>query len=309
MLQISVIQIIRSKTSTLAKQVFALAHKFRLFLLCALLFIFLGIVWYLFDNYKKTDPIMVSQEFLAKIAQGDIQKAKTFFGGRCPCTISGGWISYLIYKSGQEPNLAFLEGAHFSTGHICKGPEIPDSHDLQRKKCLVTIPLTFSGNDRLFFLPVKMAFGNTMEKSELLQFSDNPEKDWQKGFTLRLRPSISKGVIDHGVAAETKNANSSLASTYEKHSQDLVRLLGDEIAIFFTPADAGAVIRDDKTLLQQQEVEQILPRVYKVNVNLLLVQKNNTPYWSITQHKITGPILQIPNGNMMTLKEPAAKTI
>jgi hypothetical protein len=284
-------------------------HRFRLPLLCCFLLVAFGTGWYLFDNYKKTDPIMVSKEFLAKIAQGDIKTAKSYFGGRCACVIPGGWISYLIYKSGQEPNLAYLVGARFSMGDFCKKIEMPDSQDLQQKRCLVTIPITFSGDDRPFFLPVKMAFGKTIEESELLHFSHNPGKEWQKGFTLRLRPSISKGAIDHAAMSETMNANSSLLSNYEKQAQDLFRLLGNDVITFLPPADAGPVTRGDKTFLKQYEVEKLLPRVQKISISLLLVQKAGTPYWLVTQCKSTKPILQVVNGNLTALKEPIASSM
>lgn len=238
MIQNNIMQNISSKTSTIAKQIFALMHKFRLLLLCCFIFIASGAAWYVFDNYKKTDPVLVSKEFLAQIEKGDIKQAKSYFGGRCPCTVPGGWMSYLIYKSGQEPNLAFLVGTNFTAADFCKQLQAPNSNYPDRKRCLITVPITFLANDRPFFLPVPMAFGKTMNESELLYFSQNPGQEWHKGFTLRLRPSISKGAIDQPNAIEKINTNSTLLSTYKDHAQDLFRLLGNDIATFVPPADA-----------------------------------------------------------------------
>ena len=295
--------------STFAKQTLALMHKFRLLLLCSFFLVASGVALYLLDSYKKTDPVLLSKEFLTNIAQGNIKKAKSFFGGRCPCVIPGGWISYFFYKSGQEPNLAFLVGKRFSTGDFCKGKEEPDASDPHRKRCLITVPITFSGNDRPFFLPIKMSFGETMEESEFLNFLHNPNKEWRKGFTLRLRSSIAKGTVDQTVMSETIKTNSFPTPTYEKHLHDLARLLGNDIVTFLVPADAGSVVRDDKTLLKQQEVEQLLPRVNRINVRLLLIQKAGVPYWSITKCESKEPILQVGNGNLVALKDSLANSM
>ncbi len=293
-----------SQASDFVKRIFASLYKLRLLLFCCCLLVLSGIAWFYFDNYKENDPIYIAKEFLCSISKGDIKKAKSYFGGKCACLVPGGWVSYLLYKSGQEPNLAYLVGKNFPIENFCKGPEISEPQDPFTKLCRVTVPITFSEDTRPYFLPVKMAFGKTMDESEFLHFSNDPYKEWQKGFTLRIRPSISKGTINQPNNIETTNTNSAVLSTYEKNSQSLFRLLGDEVVSFLPPTDAGTVICSDKTFLKQKEIELLLPRIRNINLDLLLIRKPHKPNWQIMECKSTEAVLQVGNGSLAALKEP-----
>src|SRR6202042_1443822 len=102
---------------------------------------------------------------------------------------------YLIYVSGQEPNLACITGHQFS---IAGAKTTPITNDKQSfvpwekpEDRIVDVQVSFDPKIyQPLFLPLPMAYEKKMTEQELNQFLRDPDKDAWKGFTLRLRPSL-----------------------------------------------------------------------------------------------------------------------
>src|SRR5215472_16798140 len=63
------------------------------------------------QGFKKATPEREGVRFVTDLIRGNLSKIVRNFGGNtCRCPAKGGWGSYLVYQSGQEPNLAFLVG-------------------------------------------------------------------------------------------------------------------------------------------------------------------------------------------------------
>lgn len=168
-----------------------------------LLFILLAIIsastW--ISSLVFADPKDEAITFLTDIKSGKLAKTVKHFGGNaCRCPAKGGWGSYLIYQSGQEPNLAFLNGHEFEIGK-------PTSTKMQNTKSYlvpwerpedsaVDVPISFDPRRYApVFLPLPMAYGKKMTEAEFDKFLQDPDNDSWKGFTLRFRPSIRPGSI------------------------------------------------------------------------------------------------------------------
>lgn len=158
----------------------------------------------LFKSNSETDPLTTEREFIKTVEAGDYRNAVELFGGNaCNCPKKGGWVSYLIYSSAQEPNLAFLMGQSFSHGGEkvrpieSKAKETAVGNILPwqtPEDVVVDVDLKFNKGYEPLFLPLKMAYGHEMTKQEFDDFTRNPDQDAWKGFTLRLRKSIRPGV-------------------------------------------------------------------------------------------------------------------
>ncbi|MBX9667745.1 MAG: hypothetical protein K2X93_09015, partial [Candidatus Obscuribacterales bacterium] len=156
------------------------------------------------SSQSDSDPKDTATKFLNGIQQGDYKATVEMFGGNtCRCPKKGGWVSYLVYTSAQEPNLAFAMGRPFERGDMkITSVKHPNKNQITvipwQKPEDVVVDLDISFDDARYlplFLPLKMAYGIPMEEKEFHDFIDNPDKDCWQGFTLRLRPSIAEGTI------------------------------------------------------------------------------------------------------------------
>jgi hypothetical protein len=159
----------------------------------------IGSTWLTTNVYSP--PQVTATEFLAAVKQGNYVKAVRHFGSNaCRCPAKGGWVSYLIYKSGQEHNMAFMMGHPFDSG-------TPVSTQMKNSKqgllpwqkpedYAVDVPITFDAKQYMpYFLPLKMAYGQDMTEEEFNDFLKDPDKDAWKGFTLRFRPGLAPGTV------------------------------------------------------------------------------------------------------------------
>jgi hypothetical protein len=146
-----------------------------------------------------------AEKFLNAVQKGDYKGTVELFGGNtCRCPKKGGWVSYLVYASAQEPNLAFLMGRPFAIGKFTETPiKHPDKNHItvlpwqQPEDVIVDVDLSFDESRYApLFLPLKMAYGIPISETEFSKFTTNPDPDCWKGFVLRLRPSIAPGAIE-----------------------------------------------------------------------------------------------------------------
>ncbi len=159
----------------------------------------------MFSSSSTGDPKGTAAQFLEAVQRGDYKATAELFGGNtCRCPKKGGWVSYLVYASAQEPNLAFMMGRPFTVGTVKETPiKHPDKDHItilpwqQPEDVIVDIDLTFEeARYAPFFLPLPMAYGIPMTEADFTKFVRDPDIECWKGFALRLRPSIAPGSIE-----------------------------------------------------------------------------------------------------------------
>jgi hypothetical protein len=173
-----------------------LAYPVVLLVLCLLV----GGAW--FSMHVGSDPSTEAQTFMTDIQEGRVVHAVKQFGSNvCHCPAKGGWVSYLIYQSGQEHNLAFMLGHPAQLGAPHAAPVATDRPAIvpweRPEDYVVDYPVHFEKTIyQPYFLPLPLAYGKNMDLKEFQEFLKDPDKDSWKGFTLRLRPSLAAGAIN-----------------------------------------------------------------------------------------------------------------
>jgi hypothetical protein len=288
-----------------------------------LLFILLAIVsastW--IYSLAFADPKDEAITFLTDIKSGKLAKSVKHFGGNvCRCPAKGGWGSYLIYQSGQEPNLAFMTGHDFAMG---KPTSIPIANTKaylvpweRPEDFAVDVPVSFDPKQYTpVFLPLPMAYGKKMTEAEFDKFLQDPDNDSWKGFTLRFRPSIKPGSI----AAPTEPLPPEAATEFEalrkdgkkpeeekqppKDSTDdaIKAALGEDSTEYLHPKEAGPVVKTDGTVIPAEQIEARLPRLKSATLRLHVVRRGQIKDWTIYHFGLMNPIL-IENGKEIALK-------
>ncbi len=171
-----------------------------LLMIAVLLFVFV----LMFSGKGDADPKRCAEQFLQTVQQGDYKGTVQLFGGNtCRCPKKGGWVSYLVYASAQEPNLAFTMGKPFEFKNpvvspvVTKGKKNVSPLPWQKPEdVVVDLDISFDRERYMpMFLPLKMAYGIPMSKEEFDAFLRDPDKDCRQAFTLRLRPSLAPGTV------------------------------------------------------------------------------------------------------------------
>ncbi|MBC7997418.1 MAG: hypothetical protein IAF58_05725 [Leptolyngbya sp.] len=278
-------------------------------------------------NTVFVSPVEEAIAFLNNVKDGDLNRAVKRFGGNvCRCPAKGGWGSYLIYVSAQEPNLAFTVGRKFSIGTpVVHQVNKPTKHVVPWERpedTVVDVPIKFEPNDRPYFLPMRMAYGYRMSEEQLQNFVKDPDKDAFKGFYLRLRPSLEPGAILPKKGAISEEAELEFQALIkdktkllrkdkdqleierkqaEQQAQELREMFGDEAADYVEPKDAGRVIRPDGTMVPLPEVAQKLPRLKSCLVRLHVVRKGQLKDWTIFHFAVIANVLDLPDGKELKL--------
>lgn len=261
--------------------------------------------------------------FVRDVQRGSLTRSVRHFGGNtCRCPKKEGWSSYLIYASGQEPNLAFLLGHKFELGRP-KVQEIHKQHGYiipweRPEDFIVDIPITFNSKEYSpFFLPLPMAYGKKMSHAEFNSFLNDPDKDAWKGFTLRLRPSLGKGAValpkerpeeikanseaakEPGLEAQARsNAKDNpdekygLAANLSKGTVDsLKKMLGSDAFAYLQPKEAGKVMLETREEMSLSETESSLPKLKSATLRLHVVRRGQLKNWTIYHLALTDPVL------------------
>lgn len=354
------------------------------------LFILAIVLFTMMSGNGEPDAQTTAQKFLAAVQKGDYKGTVEMFGGNtCRCPKKGGWVSYLVYASAQEPNLAFLMGRPFKYDNLretaIKHPDknhvtlLPWQHP---EDVIIDLDLTFDeARYAPMFLPLNMAYGIPMTETEFESFVKDPDKDSRKGFALRLRPSIAPGAIERpesskGIeykptekeievnrseslsiddkrkllvvkskgksiplsdlkiekrttdeqkvervqseAAKSERVQSEAATSERKKSEsdeetddsfiyasveDAIREeLGDEVAQYLHPRDAGPVKLKDGTEMQEIDVEKQLPRLKSAKLRLHIVRREKLRRWTVYHMSILDPVVTLADGTVYPLK-------
>ncbi|CAN5214719.1 hypothetical protein BH11CYA1_BH11CYA1_17790 [soil metagenome] len=266
---------------------------------------FLIVLFQAFGADQPSDPRRHASLFVKHIQENDFAKVVEGFGGNvCRCPAKLGWVSYLIYGSGEEPNLACLMGHSFETA----APEVKAmKSDTKNYSMLdkpedyqVTIPLTFNSY-RPLFLPLDMAYGYDMTAEQFEKFLADPDADSWKGLTLRMRPSLKTGTVDQPEAsknlvnrqrAEQERAELKRSNQTKRPDQSALEaeLLG-EAARYNMPKDAGAVKQLDGTTLSKEAVVARLPRLKSARLRLHMVRRDPRQPFTVFHFVISDPVL------------------
>lgn len=293
-----------------------------------LMFLALGIVLAVFvhDNVG-ANPADTARSFMAAVQDAKYQEAVNQFGGNaCRCPAKGGWVSYLIYSSSQEPNLAFMVGQPFDY-KLGKAKSIEASDEAKKgsvpwqapEDVVIDVNLEFKDEYRPFFLPVFMAYGKDMSLQEYKSFLEDPDKEAWKGFTLRLRPSLTKGAIERPEASKgikykpTSPVRSDSKEDDEDSKddknyvyaplEDMIReTLGEEGVLYLHPRDPGNVIGEDGKPISVEQIEAELPRLKRANLRLHVVRRGQLKRWTVYHVAITEPILTNRDGIELPLE-------
>ncbi|MBP7861696.1 hypothetical protein KA183_08435 [bacterium] len=288
-----------------------------------LLLLVIGIVGTaLFWSNSAVDTANVSEAFLQAVEAGNYRKAVKQFGGNaCQCPAKGGWVSYLVYLSSQEPNLAFMMKHPFSTGEA-KSKAIPATVKSKTpipwevpEDFSVDVPIKFDKEYEPKFLPLKMAYGIIMKQAEFDQFLADPDKDSWQAFSLRLRPSLAKGVIDRpptsfGIEYHPKELaprkvsgeDSDDSFVYARVEDTLDELLTPEEKLYLHPKDAAGVVDDKGGALDFQKVEESLPKLMRCTLRLHVVRRGQLNKWTVYHFAILDPVFKTASGSELAFK-------
>jgi len=273
------------------------------------------------QSLTKVTPSREAVKFVRDISHGNLSKIVRNFGGNtCHCPAKGGWGSYLIYPSGQEPNLAFLVGRSFSYGNPTveylkqEHPTAPILPWEKAEDTAVDLKITFdAGTYTPYFLPLPLAYGKKISHKELLDFIADPNPDAWKGFTLRLRPGLKPGSIradESTIGIESKPDFRALEDLFTKGDQRkgaglerpnvdqkmIKDTLGESSTEFLTPTDAGDVIDDNGKIMSYSEVEKLLPRLSSVMLRLHVVRVGQMDEWTIFHFNVHDALVTTNDG-------------
>jgi hypothetical protein len=264
-------------------------------------------------------PVKYAKQFLNRLQDGDYKLAVTSFGGNlCRCPADLGWVSYLVYESNEDPNLAFTMGKRFVRGNIAfKKMQSAVGKDKQTllerpEDYEVDVPVSF---DPLiyapYFLPLDMAYGLPFKSTDLDNFLADPDRESWKSFSLRLRPSLAAGTvtmpaearaqIDSYVRDKKKREQEKAAGNHVEPSQsetarELVKeaLAESADSKYLKVKDASAVIAADGKQLSENEVAMRLPRLKSALLRLHMVRRDPVQPFTVFHFVVSDPVLLIP---------------
>src|SRR5438105_776611 len=134
------------------------------------------------------DPSAIGLQFLDDVKKGNLQHAVSLMDDNsCKCPPKGGYMSFLKYDSGMNPNMNFLAGAQFQNGGTTVN-HLPDPGSYvvpweRPESTDVTVAILM--DQPMYLLPVPMSFGEQMTEAQLREFSETYMKEVDKGLSLR----------------------------------------------------------------------------------------------------------------------------
>lgn len=265
--------------------------------------VFLAVVGLVFSGLgaSKPDPAPAAQKFLKHIQDDNYEAAVRDFGGNtCRCPAKLGWVSYLIYSSGEEPNLAFLMGRKFELGPIrvkkIESKVVAKTVLDKPEDFEVDVPLKFKeGVYQPYFLPIDLAYGHEISQTELENYLSDPDKEAWKAISLRLRRGIAAGSI-----AEPQETIERLSSDDENQAENVSaaqlarEIFGEEAGKYSQPADCGKVRKADGSYFSESELQTNLPRLSELELRLHMVRVDNRHPFTIFHFYLADPVLSVP---------------
>jgi len=279
----------------------------------AFILIFIGVACFVF--FAGRDGAAQQAEARAAVFVRHLKSAnyedtvKDFGGNTCRCPAELGWVSYLIYGSGEEPNLAALLGRDFVSGGMkCKKM----TSKAQIKTVLdkpqdyeVSVPISFAPGQGPWFLPLDTAYGYTIDKAAFDAFIANPDQKAWQGLTLRMRNDLSPTSCDISPAAQK------LITRNKKRMAELGiinQALGDNpkdpATRYITPRAPGLIeIAPGKTVpLSDPDLSQKLPRLASATLRLHMVRHDQIHPFTVFHFVLSDPVLEMANGERLVMR-------
>ena len=301
-----------------------------------LILLFIGIFLIVGFTALKTSPdedtpVRYAKRFLNRLQDGEYKLAVSNFGGNvCRCPADLGWVSYLIYESNEDPNLAFLMDRRFTCGAVTfkkmQSAVQEEKHNLTERPqdFEVDVPISFDPAIYApYFLPLDMAYGLPMKSTDLNNFLGDPDHDAWKFMTLRLRPSLAKGTItmpaeakeqiDSYVrdkkkreaerAADNASKSGNLINTADQTQSETAKNLVQQALAesadsnYLKVQDAGTVTAEDGRALDQESIAKRLPRLKSALLKLHMVRRDPTQPFTVFHFVVSDPVLLVPQTN------------
>jgi hypothetical protein len=257
---------------------------------------------------------------LRTLKAGNLEEATDMLGDNaCRCPPEGGWVALLKYEHGHEPSLAFLVGHPFDIGRARtmwvkdNTPsilpwEVPES-------TFVDVPLTFApASYSPYFLPLHLAYGQTMTIEQFQAALNNLRKDGWKAFSLRLRPSLQAGTVPPPPAEKersdkAKSDKAPAGNPDGSKGADLARELLGKQALFLVPRDAGSVVSPAGEKLPIAQVEAQLPQLRSCTLRLRVERRGQFKPWRVSKLKFLDAVVQVDGQPPITLLTPEDTSI
>ena len=258
------------------------------------IFVFGGVA--IFTSQAQEDPADEGRTFLSLVSKSDVDAALQEFGDNtCHCAPKGGYSSYFRYE--EEPTLAFLVGKNFTMGKptVKQLPYNNEPYVLPWDKpedVAVRVPIELPAESRPYFLPLDTAFGYNISETQLKKFAQNPDKEWWKAFTLRLRQGLQPGFVPKPTP-ETK------PSEADKAVKD--KVLPPEMMKYLHPTDAGAITLGDQKLVPVSQFASELPRLKSIVIGMKIVRRGVLKRWAVKKIGYEDPVITV-NGHDAALK-------
>jgi hypothetical protein len=282
----------------------------------------LGLAVLIFSTWlwtlSQADPEKEALTFVQAIQKGDLGKVVRHYDGKtCRCPERGGWSSYLVYRSELQPNMAFLLAHPFTIGNPVKVPlqkqhiySLPWQHP---EDVIIKFPLEFETSKFTpIFLPLPLAYGHDMTANEFDAFLKNPAEQSGLAFTLRLRSSLKKGLLqenldrvngevyanlpEHITASGETPAGPVSPALKAFRARLLKTALDAKQNNYIKPDDPGNVTNGDGTIMPPSVVEQKLPRLTSIVMSIQLVRNDQFQNWAILHCTFEKPKLLLDNG-------------
>lgn len=245
--------------------------------------------------------------FLQKLQDGDSSQVVPQFGENvCHCQPRGGYLAYLKYESGEQDNLAFLLGHPISYGEFSvksvptvskyKGGDV----NLEKPESVeIDTPVSFDKGYSPYFLPLDLAFGYPVKKSDFEAFCKEPSADFARALSLRLRPALGPGVVARALPQAKDRRPEFSADLYKE-------LLPESQTRYLKPTDAAEIIDDDGKTKPAIAFEKDLPRLKRAILRLYIGRRGELKRWAVKKVRIKDPVFQLSDGKELALKTPEA---
>lgn len=243
--------------------------------------------------------------FLQKLQDGDPAQVVPQFGeNTCHCQPRGGYLAYLKYESGEQDNLAFLLGHPFSYGEFVvkavptiskyKGGET----QLEKPESVeIDTAISMDKGYSPYFLPIDMAFGYPIKKSDFDAFCKDPSNDFARSLPVRLRPSLASGLVAKAAPPAKDKRPEFSADLYKE-------LLPPEETRYLKPTDAADIVDNDGKTQPAANFEKDLPRLKRAVLRLYIGRRGELKRWAVKKVRLKDPVFQLADGKEVAFQTP-----